>query len=458
VKSIASSLSIPESDFKASWQWLSQFRVRCGLQKMLLHKEGAEVNKNDPKLLATLEELYGIIAQYDPKNVYNMDEISLFFWLLLRYSLLMPNEEISTTRGKKKAKDRVSLSVCTNASGTHKIPYALIRKPKEPACIKDRQWPIPYFNQAKAWMDVETYWKWFNEVFYLEVKKQTRRCVLLLMDNAPGHFEVFERNNIRIVFFPPNYTSWKQPSDMGIIAALKKRYKYLYLKDVLEFYELNDEAKNQKKDQGRRLRQGAAGILYRNPAHLLNATSYVKDAWDSISQTSIKNAFVKAELMNLELELKAGNEVDDLCTEFSKAMESLNLFVDPSKLEKFFHIHNEDNEEYATVVLEDVEELLETMKIAEMAMDDDGDVNTQKLNVGLENEVIFQGFDSLYKQVFDIKDQLLYPEVQTEVEETFNDLKKSFESFQSKIRTVGLKAKCKKLQNLRQMTIHDTFN
>jgi len=72
-------------------------------------------------------------------------------------------------------------------------------------------------------------------------------------------------------------------------------------------------------------------------------------------------------------------------------MESLNLFIDPSELEEFVHINDEDNEEYATVVLEDVEELLETMKIVEMTMDDDGDVNTQKLNVGLENEVIFQG-------------------------------------------------------------------
>jgi len=130
----------------------------------------------------------------------------------------------------------------------------------------------------------------------------------------------------------------------------------------------------------------------------------------------------------------------------------LNLFVDPSKLEEFVHINDEDNEEYATVVLEDVEEILETMKIVETAMDDDGDVNTQKLNVGLdglENKVIFQGFDSLYKQVLDIDDQLLYPKVQAEAEETFDDLKKSFESFQNKILTISLKAKHKKLQNLR---------
>jgi hypothetical protein len=153
-KSIASNLSILESDFKASWQWLSQFTTCHGLQKMLLHGEGAQVNKNDSKLLVTLEEFYGIIAQYDPKNVYNMDEIGLFFWLLLRYNLLMPNEDISTTKGKKKAKDRVYLIVCANAFGTHKIPCALIGKPKELAYIKDQQWPIPYFNQAKAWMDV----------------------------------------------------------------------------------------------------------------------------------------------------------------------------------------------------------------------------------------------------------------------------------------------------------------
>jgi hypothetical protein len=138
-----------------------------------------------------------------------MDEIGLFFPLLPRYSLLMPNEDISTARGKKKVKDRVSLIVCTNASGSHKIPCALIGKPQEAACIKDRQWPIPYFNQAKAWMDVETCCKWFNEVSYPEVKKRTGRRVQLLMDNGPGHIEAFEHNNIRIVFFPPNCTSYK---------------------------------------------------------------------------------------------------------------------------------------------------------------------------------------------------------------------------------------------------------
>ena len=113
--------------------------------------------------------------------------------------------------------------------------------------------------------------------------------------------------------------------------------------------------------------------------------------------------------MALEPELEASNKVDNLCTEFSKAIESLNMSIDPSQLEEFIHIDDEDNEECATVVLED--KLLETMKIAETTMDDDGHVNPQELNVSLENGVTFQGFDSLYQEVLDIEDQLLCPEV-----------------------------------------------
>jgi hypothetical protein len=39
----------------------------------------------------------------------------LFFQLLLIYTLLVPNEDISTTRDKKKAKNWVFLIICTNA-------------------------------------------------------------------------------------------------------------------------------------------------------------------------------------------------------------------------------------------------------------------------------------------------------------------------------------------------------
>ncbi len=144
--------------------------------------------------------------EYNPEHVYNMDETGLFFRQTPWYTLLMPTEDISTARGAKKMKDRVSLVVCANATGSHKIPCALIGKAKMPACIKNRNWPLPYFNQDKAWMDKVVCEQRFREVFHKEVRRRTNQPILLLMDNAPGHFAAFVQDNIRVLFSPPNCT------------------------------------------------------------------------------------------------------------------------------------------------------------------------------------------------------------------------------------------------------------
>jgi DDE superfamily endonuclease len=96
--------------------------------------------------------------------------------------------------------------------------------------------------------------------------------------------------------FPPNCTSWKQPCDQGIINALKTRYKFLYLCNVLSFYELNDNEKTALIGQGKKLRRGSAGVRFGNPAHLLDAAKYLKEGCDSILPISIENCFRKADI------------------------------------------------------------------------------------------------------------------------------------------------------------------
>ena len=48
-----------------------------------------------------------------------MDETGIFFRLLPKYTLLMPFEDVSTTREKKKTKERMSLVVCANATAIY---------------------------------------------------------------------------------------------------------------------------------------------------------------------------------------------------------------------------------------------------------------------------------------------------------------------------------------------------
>ena len=94
----------------------------------------------------------------------------------------------------------------------------------------------------------------------------------------------------------PNCTSWKQPCDQGIINALKSRYKFLYLRDVLHFYDLPEDKKESLQTLGTHLRRGSAGVEYGNPDHLMDTAKYIKEVWDSDLPISIENCFRKADI------------------------------------------------------------------------------------------------------------------------------------------------------------------
>ena len=74
-------------------------------------------------------------------------DMSYFWYSDARYTLLMPNKDVSTVRGKKKTKDRVTLVVCANSDSSNKILCCMIGKSKVPACSVGKHWPIPYCSQ-----------------------------------------------------------------------------------------------------------------------------------------------------------------------------------------------------------------------------------------------------------------------------------------------------------------------
>ena len=104
VVEITRSLNIKENKFKSSWGWFQNFRTWIGWKEVPMFGEGAKVDKIDPQLLESLNKLYEIIRKYPPSSIYNIDETGLFHRLLPHYSLLMPNEDVSTVRGKKESK------------------------------------------------------------------------------------------------------------------------------------------------------------------------------------------------------------------------------------------------------------------------------------------------------------------------------------------------------------------
>ena len=77
--------------------------------------------------------------------IHNWDETGLYFRLIPSATYTAPNEQQRRIRGTKaqKAKDRVTLITCTNATGTHKIPLAMIAKATKPCCFRSCPSPLP---------------------------------------------------------------------------------------------------------------------------------------------------------------------------------------------------------------------------------------------------------------------------------------------------------------------------
>ena len=136
------------TDLSYSNGWLEKFKRRHGLSK---RKFEGEADSADMEQVASgRATLQSLLSNYELCNIYNMDETALFY-------RLTPNSTLATApvRGTKKNKDRVTIALCANADGTHKLKPLVIGKAKRPRCFAkdfDPNIYVAYYSNAKAWM------------------------------------------------------------------------------------------------------------------------------------------------------------------------------------------------------------------------------------------------------------------------------------------------------------------
>ena len=127
--------------------------------------------------------------------------------------------------------------VCISAVGKH-FPLAFFRKDKS-VCFKYKGgFDFAYTYQPKVCFDQRVTFLWVTEVFlpWYDEQFPGLKCVLLLHDfNA--HVEIDKQlKNVgidHIIISPPNLTSWLQPMDQGIIAAINCAYTLLILESLI---------------------------------------------------------------------------------------------------------------------------------------------------------------------------------------------------------------------------------
>ncbi|UYV72683.1 hypothetical protein LAZ67_10000293 [Cordylochernes scorpioides] len=228
--------------FSASTGWLTGFIKRHSFHNLKIKGEVAsadeEAARKYPEKLAKIIKDGGYCAH----QIFNADETGLFWKKMPTRTYIAKSEKNAS--GFKAAKDRVTLLLCSNASGDRMLKPLLVNRSLKPRALKGKDLntlPVHWMANKKAWVTTAIFTEWFNKCFVPEVENYMKEMglefkILLILDNAPGHPNL-EHPNIKVVFFPPNTTSLIQPLDQGIISTFKKYYvkfTFQFIFDKLE--------------------------------------------------------------------------------------------------------------------------------------------------------------------------------------------------------------------------------
>ena len=226
-------MSLGRPGFVCSSGWLKRFKTRHGIAFRQMSGEAGSVTEDmTSDWLDT--RLPALLGEFQPDDIFNADETGLFWKCLPDTTLHFKGEACS---GGKKSKDRITVLVCSNMTGTEKLPLLVIGRFAKPRCFKNVQTlPVQYEANHKAWMVSELFTKWLTKLDK-QYQKEGRK-VAMVIDNCPAHPNVqTSLKAMKLVFLPPNTTSKLQPCDQGIIQNLKMQYrKYLLIKLIYSSY------------------------------------------------------------------------------------------------------------------------------------------------------------------------------------------------------------------------------
>ena len=121
----------PTVPWSCSNGWLSRWKKHHNITFRAICGENASVD------LSVCDEwkeltLRSILQRYSAENVFNADETGLYWRLLYDKTHAVKGE---THSGGKKSKERVTLLVCANMTGTEKRPLLVIGKFQRPCCF-----------------------------------------------------------------------------------------------------------------------------------------------------------------------------------------------------------------------------------------------------------------------------------------------------------------------------------
>uniref|UniRef100_A0A8C6DNA5 Jrk helix-turn-helix protein n=1 Tax=Moschus moschiferus TaxID=68415 RepID=A0A8C6DNA5_MOSMO len=205
--------------FSGGWLW--RFKARHGIKKLDASSEKQAADQQVAEQFCGFFRSLTAEHGLSPEQVYNADETGLFW----RCSP-SPSPEGRPAPGPTQSKDRLTVLMCANATGSHRIKPLVVGKWGGPKAVQGLQHlPVVYKAQGSAWVDKEIFADWFHHIFVPAVKEHFRAVALpedskaiLLLDGSRAHPREAElaSENVFTIFLPASVTALLQPMDQGI--------------------------------------------------------------------------------------------------------------------------------------------------------------------------------------------------------------------------------------------------
>lgn len=297
-------------DVTISMAWVQRFRKRHNIvfRKICGESQAIPKHMTDTWIENVFPE---VIKGYKEDEIFNADETGLFFKLTPDRTMQFKGEKCS---GGKLSKERITVMVAANMSGTVKRKLLVVGKYAKPRCFKNvKKLPVNYKNNKNSWMTKELFVTWLKE--WDDELTLNKKKIILFVDNCPAHENV-SLKAIKLVFLPPNTTAILQPMDQGVIKLLKTNYRKQVVLKLIHDHENNTTE---------------------TKLNMLDAILMLDKAWTEVPSLAIANCFKHAKWQRNELPSNY-TESSDTLVEWA---ENLDLVIPGITFNEFESVDNE---------------------------------------------------------------------------------------------------------------------
>lgn len=292
------------SQFTASKGWADNFSKRHVIRATPLGGDAfGPLTETGAKELDTLHEQ---LRAFNPDCIYRVEEITLFFKLFPRKMYTMFTEDdkqVWSNDACMGPHDRVSVYLCTNTSGSDKVPIAIIGRPGHadvvPTKMDGSNSAARFLKQEQAWSDGTTLRSWFVDVFEPHVRSVTSNPIALVLERGMPIMGKLRGSGdqINVITLP---TACVGPTILARM-TLADLWRICFRREMMRAIVRRLDRRVHLRSLNSGLREELRGLQEGYEPHVMDLMVISRDAWAAVSNASIAQWWMKSHVLPVEV-------------------------------------------------------------------------------------------------------------------------------------------------------------